>query len=53
MAFDVYHIKIKLIKEYANSLMEVCKAYINEAKTESVDYLSMNSQSIKNAEVLD
>lgn len=53
VAFDIYYMKARLLKEYANSCMEICKAYTNDVTTESIDYFSMRNSIIDNAQVLD
>lgn len=53
VAFDIYHIKIRLIKDYAESCKAICKAYVSEPINESIDYLSMNKDIASNSIVLD
>ena len=53
VAFDIYSIKIRTIKEYAKTCKEICEAYISKPINESVDFLSMNNEIASNAVVLD
>ena len=50
--FDIYYIKIKLVKAYVKELQSACNAYISSTINESVDYLSMQHDAIKGAGIL-
>lgn len=52
-AFDIYQIKIKCIKDYADQCVKICKTYVSTTMTESVDIITMNTEIPSDAVVLD